>query len=74
MRCLKILVADGRIPIDEANKAGQTPLMMAASDGNNDIILILLEKGADPGKTATDGKMVCCKLHKNILVETRYPY
>ncbi|KAK0389986.1 hypothetical protein NLU13_3559 [Sarocladium strictum] len=46
MGCVKILVEEGRVPVDSRDTYGRTPLMI--STDQPELVAYLLEKGADP--------------------------
>jgi len=50
------LLLDAGAPIDPEDKNGMTPLMFAARSGRIDMVRLLLERGADPGKTDFTGR------------------
>jgi hypothetical protein len=51
---VKELLDDGKFP-DARQKDGLTPLMIAASNGDDEIVAMLLAKGADPNLRASGG-------------------
>lgn len=53
--CAEALLAAGAKP-DEPDKNGYTPLMIAAANGNADIVRALLARGARRDATSPDGK------------------
>lgn len=49
--------ANQGVPVELANRAGQTPLFCAAFQGHFDIVKILLKLGADPNRRCS---ILCC--------------
>lgn len=49
------MLLDAGADANARNKAGETPLHLAARAGNRDIVALLLQKGADAGAQANDG-------------------
>jgi uncharacterized protein len=45
-----------KAPIDQENRRGVTPLMLAASHGNRTLVKMLLDAGADPRRTDYTGR------------------
>ncbi|HTD55817.1 MAG TPA: ankyrin repeat domain-containing protein, partial [Silvibacterium sp.] len=43
------LLIDAGAPVNATAAGGYTPLHIAASNGNRDMVVLLLERGADPG-------------------------
>ena len=64
-------LAEAGAPIDGANRDGNTPLFWAASEGNEEAVCWLLEKGADPNVRYVSGRSVlspvCMYGHARIL-------
>jgi ankyrin repeat protein len=56
--------------VNESDNDGSTPLMFAAQHGYNDIVRLLLEKGADPARTGSHGLSAIGFAQQNELVET----
>ena len=50
------LLLDAGGDINAASDNGTTPLMMAASEGRIDAVALLLQRGADPGRTTDAGR------------------
>lgn len=42
------MLAQSKVPLDEGNICGSTPIMVAASYGNAEALRVLLDHGADP--------------------------
>ena len=50
------LLLDAGGDINAASDNGTTPLMMAASEGRIEAVALLLQRGADPGRTTDAGR------------------
>jgi ankyrin repeat protein len=55
--------------IDKRNRQGDTPLTLAAKNGNKDAIEALIDKGADKSKVNKDGDTVLIKAIKSLVEE-----
>lgn len=56
LACLELLMLHGASPKQAAAPAGWTPLHVAASVGNIDVVLLLLRRGASPSATTSSGQ------------------
>lgn len=56
MATLVSLFADNGADVDAADVKGQTPLMIASIRGNDEVVAVLLEKGAQRELKSSDGK------------------
>ena len=50
------LLIDAGAPVNATAAGGYTPLHIAASNGNRDMVVLLLERGADPGTRCDQDK------------------
>jgi len=49
LQCLKLLLAQGKLPVDDADNLGRTALHVACVQGSHGVLDTLLEHRADPG-------------------------
>jgi ankyrin repeat protein len=52
----RLLVEKGRACLDTVSRSGLTALMVACSRGHDEMVALLLDKGADPGMLCSKGK------------------
>jgi len=52
---VKELLEKGNIDVNNSNEEGTTPLMLAAMNGHEEMVEVLLENGADPDAVDNDG-------------------
>ena len=58
------LIAEYNVPLDVADEAGWTPLIISSSVGNNDLVKLLLEHGCNPNNV-TEMKKAKTKEYQN---------
>jgi ankyrin repeat protein len=53
--CVRVLINDGKANVNVKDRDGTTPLHVAASNGDNDIVVLLLQAGAQPNTRNAKG-------------------